>query len=203
MFSTIQYISSGHSSKEQMHHIQSILDIGIDWIQLRFKTATKTEFLTTAQYIKSLQERYKFTFIINDHIEIAALVNADGVHLGLNDESVLEARKILGPEKIIGGTANTYADICQRIHEKCDYIGLGPLRFTSSKENLSPIIGFDGYSRLFEQLKTIQHPPIYAIGGITIQDINPLTTIGIHGVAMSSQLEINVNRPNLNTQHYV
>ncbi|MFX4990459.1 thiamine phosphate synthase, partial [Acinetobacter baumannii] len=77
---------------------------------------------------------------------IAKAVDADGVHLGLQDTGIDEARKIIGKEKIIGGTANTLDDVLQRYNEGCSYVGVGPYRFTTTKEKLSPILGLQGYA---------------------------------------------------------
>jgi thiamine-phosphate pyrophosphorylase len=123
---------------------------------------------------KKLCSDYQAVCIINDHVQIAKDVDADGVHLGLKDMSVEKARYILGENKIIGGTANTFSDILQRMVERCDYIGLGPLRFTSTKEQLSPILGFEGYGEIINSLKekSIEIPKIFAIGGVVLEDIN-------------------------------
>ena len=186
MYTRLQYISSGTTSDQQIDQIWQALDAGADWIQLRGKALDKEAFLHTAQQVKKLQEQYSFTYIINDYTAIAAAVDADGVHLGLADESVAQARLLLGAAKIIGGTANTLSDVQQRIAEGCEYIGLGPLRFTASKAKLSPILGFDGYRAILQQLAGQAHPPIYAIGGLAADDIETLRTIGLHGIAVSS-----------------
>jgi thiamine-phosphate pyrophosphorylase len=90
----------------------------------------------------------------------------------LNDRSIEEARFILGENKIIGGTANTISDVLQRMNEPCDYIGLGPLRFTDTKEKLSPVLGFEGYQELLKILKKILGvPKIFAIGSVIPEDI--------------------------------
>ena len=111
------------------------------------------------------------TFILNDRVELAALIGADGVHLGKNDMSPMEARSILGPQAIIGGTANTFDDILRLIDESVDYIGLGPFRFTSTKKNLSPVLGIEGYAHIFQLCKEHNiNIPIVAIGGLDKSD---------------------------------
>jgi thiamine-phosphate pyrophosphorylase len=92
----------------------------------------------------------------------------------------------LGSEKIIGGTANTLTDVIKRIEENCNYIGLGPYRFTSTKDNLSPILGLAGYKEIIKQIYNTV--PIYAIGGIVASDITQILETGIYGVAMSGTL---------------
>lgn len=186
MYSRLHYISSGNTSDQQIDRIWQALDAGADWIQLRGKHLDKKTFTQTAQQVKKLQEQYNFIYIINDHPAIAAAVDANGVHLGLEDQAIAEARKLLGAHKIIGGTANTITDVQQRIAEGCQYIGLGPLRFTTSKAKLSPILGFSGYESIFQQLQEQPHPPIYAIGAVGPADISALRSIGLHGIAVSS-----------------
>lgn len=190
MYSKIQYISQGTSALEQETNIKKALDNGADWIQIRWKNATETERLKLSEKAKNLCRLYKAVCIINDSIYIANAVEADGVHLGLKDATIMEARNILGKDKVIGGTANTFEDVMQRIEEGCDYIGLGPFRFTETKENLSPVLGKNGYEKIVQLLKE-QHiavPPVYAIGGIELSDIETIRNTGIYGIALSGTL---------------
>ena len=100
---------------------------------------------------------------------------------------ISEARQILGDTKMIGGTANTFADIQQRSAEQCDYIGLGPFQHTDTKENLSPILGIEGYRSILKKVKSKKIAiPIYAIGGIALENIEILMETGIYGIAVSS-----------------
>ena len=186
-FEKIQYISQGNTAEVQFKNIENALENGAKWIQLRWKESSKNDIKLLALKVKMLCENYNATFIINDDVDLAAEVDVDGVHLGLDDMDILKARQILGSEKIIGGTANTLEDVQQRISENCDYIGLGPLRFTSTKKKLSPILGFEAYQKIINQLQknNMNFPPIYAIGGVTKNDIHALQNIGIYGVALS------------------
>ena len=176
--------------------------------QLRFKNQNKYDVFTLAEAVKKLCKEYLATFIINDNVHFAKLLDADGVHLGLSDRSIDEARLILGKTKIIGGTANTLEDVLQRTAENCDYIGLGPFQFTATKQNLSPILGLEGYHSIIEQMKikNIQIP-IYAIGGITQEHVESLMKTGIHGIAVSGLITQNENPlqliTKLNKQLYV
>lgn len=192
----LQYISQGSTRQEQELNIRKALDNGIQWVQIRWKNASENELISLCEISKLLCAEYQSVCIINDNVRLAKAVDADGVHLGLSDGSTEEARLILGENKIIGGTANTISDILQRIHESCDYIGLGPLRFTATKEKLSPILGFEGYQEVIDQLreKSIMIPKIFAIGGVLLEDIKQLQKIGIYGVAVSGQI---TNQPAL------
>lgn len=186
----LQYISQGNTRQEQEQNIRKALDNGIKWIQIRWKNAPENELINLCETSKKLCVEYQSICIINDHVQLAKRIDADGVHLGLNDGSIEEARMILGENKIIGGTANTISDVIQRMEESCDYIGLGPLRFTSTKEKLSPILGFEGYQEIINQLKEkgMAIPRIFAIGGVSLEDIQTLQQIGIYGAAVSGQI---------------
>jgi thiamine-phosphate pyrophosphorylase len=187
MDNKLQYISQGSTRVDQLHNIQTALDAGCDWIQLRFKNADEKEFSATAEDVKKICITYKARFIINDHVALTKLIDADGVHLGLNDMPVTEARIILGDTKIIGGTANTLEDVMQRVKEKCDYIGLGPFRFTSTKEKLSPVLGIEGYKKIMTFLVSQNISiPVFAIGGIEALDIQSIINTGVHGIAVSA-----------------
>ncbi|WP_129714109.1 thiamine phosphate synthase [Pedobacter sp. SYP-B3415] len=191
----VQYISQGQDNQMQIRLISEVLDAGCTWIQLRHKQAPLPELRELAAVVAVRCARYKATFIINDYPELALEVGASGVHLGLNDTPVCEARALLGNDKIIGGTANTIEDIRQRITEGCDYIGLGPFAFTPTKEKLSPILGLRGYKTIFEQLSLEEKvTPIYAIGGITLSDVPALATTGLSGIAVSGMLSVSLNK---------
>lgn len=192
----LQYISQGFTKAEQELNIKKALDNGIKWIQVRWKNAPEKEFIKLCENSKLLCSEYQSVCIINDHVQIAKDIDADGVHLGLKDTSIDIARQILGENKIIGGTANSISDVLQRMNESCDYIGLGPLRFTSTKEQLSPILGFEGYEKIIQDLKEegLETPKIFAIGGVVLKDIDLLQQIGIYGVAVSGQI---TNQPSI------
>lgn len=186
MYNKLQYISQGKTIEQQLYNIHQALDAGCDWIQMRFKNQTAKNSFALAEAVKFLCEEYLANFIVNDNIYLAQQIAADGVHLGLSDMKIDEARAILGATKIIGGTANTLEDIVNHTKNGCDYVGLGPFRFTNTKEKLSPILGLSGYYEILEKLKKNNiEIPVYAIGGITLKDLNPLIETGIHGIAVS------------------
>jgi thiamine-phosphate pyrophosphorylase len=186
MYHKLQYISQGNSSDEHIKNIKEALDAGCLWIQLRMKNSTSEEIENTANEVRLLCNTYNAIFILNDNVGIAKNTNADGVHLGLTDMPVNKAREILGNDKIIGGTANSINDVLQRINENCNYIGLGPFRFTNTKDKLSPILGLEGYKKIISELNTTQlQTPIYAIGGILPGDVEAIIQTTIYGVAVS------------------
>ena len=198
MMHKLQYISQGKTVQEQTENIQSALDSGCRWIQLRFKNAKNNELSDLAVNIKKMCSAYGATFIMNDHVDIAKNAGADGVHLGLLDTSIAEARSILGENKIIGGTANTVKDVMMRISEKCDYIGLGPFRFTSTKEKLSPVLGLNGIAGIMKELLSGEKLiPVYAIGGIILDDVSEILNAGVYGIAVSGAITNHSNKKEL------
>ena len=161
---------------------------GIRWIQLRVKNKPFEDWLQIAKDVKQICNHFQTTLIINDHAEIAKAVDADGVHVGKNDVSVLVARKIVGESKIIGATANSLEDILAHQKNGVHYIGLGPYKFTKTKEKLNPILGLEGYSII--QQSNNSSILIIAIGGIQLEDVQPLMNTGVHGVAVSSVINL-------------
>jgi thiamine-phosphate pyrophosphorylase len=200
MYNKLQYISQGDNVEEQLYNIHNALDNGCDWIQMRFKNQKPKKTFALAEAVKFLCEEYLANFIINDDVHLAKQFNADGVHLGLSDMGVLEARSILGKTKIIGATANTFDDIVRQVNNGCDYIGLGPFQFTKTKKNLSPILGIEGYQSIVNKMKQSKiEIPIYAIGGITLENVDALIQTGIHGIAVSGIITKSDNKQKLIT----
>ena len=172
-----------------MNNIRQALEAGCRWIQLRFKNASDNELTEVAHEVKKICTFSGAVFIMNDHPGIAKEVSADGVHLGLTDMSITEAKKIVGNDKIIGGTANTLKDVLQRVDEECNYIGLGPLRFTTTKDALSPILGLEGYVKIMKEMEAKGISiPVYAIGGIELHDLPALIQTGVYGIAVSGMI---------------
>lgn len=185
----VQFISHHTERYTYLDGIRLVLEGGIRWVQLRMKDATDTDFLRVGAEVRKLCTAYHATFIIDDRVELVGELGADGVHLGKNDMPIREARRILGPEAIIGGTANTFEDIREHFHASANYIGLGPFRFTTTKEKLSPVLGIDGYRRIMQQVREAGIDiPVVAIGGITSADVSALMQTGIAGIALSGAI---------------
>ena len=189
MISKIHYISQSRQNGSHLDAIEKVLQAGGKWIQLRVKNQSQDEILSLAIKANALCEAHDAKLIVNDYPEIARESGAYGLHLGLDDMPIPDARRLVGDKMIIGGTANTFEHILKRIEDGADYVGLGPYRFTSTKEKLSPIIGSQGYRDI---MRKVQHHgitvPIVAIGGIELEDIPLLLEIGLYGVAVSGAL---------------
>ena len=172
-----------------LEQVEAACRAGIRLIQLRMKEASELEFLQTAREAMKICGSWGARLIINDRVEVAAAVDADGVHVGREDMPVREARRLLGEGKIVGGTANTLEDIREHYLGGADYIGLGPYRYTATKKKLSPILGLEGYQRVMRALEADGvEIPVMAIGGIGVADVGPLLETGVYGVAFSGLL---------------
>ncbi len=164
---------------------------GADWIQLRLKNISYDEYRAKALEVQAVCRKYDATFIVNDNVKLALDIHADGVHVGKEDplpQADIDA--MLARERIIGCTCNTIEDLEHLSGKAVGYIGLGPFRLTSTKQNLSPILGIEGYRRLFEQAKerNLILPPVIGIGGITDEDVPALLSTGLHGIAVSGAI---------------
>lgn len=185
----IQFISHYTERYTYLDGIRLALEGGIRWVQLRMKDASDADFLRTGREVRRLCDQYDATFIVDDRVGLVHEIGADGVHLGKKDMPIAEARKMLGNNAIIGGTANTFEDIEAHFHASANYIGCGPFRFTTTKEGLSPILGLDGYRDIMQKVRKAGISiPVVAIGGITAEDIPALMQTGIAGIALSGAI---------------
>jgi len=190
--SKLHYISQGATVKEHLINIQKACQSGAELVQLRLKDVSEKKILKAAEEAREITGHFQTRLIINDHYKIAKKVKADGVHLGKEDTCPKEARKYLYAWQIIGGTANTLQDCEALLEKEVDYIGLGPFRFTSTKKNLSPVLGTLGYQGILDELKT--NIPIIAIGGIVTDDIKEILQTGIFGIAISGEITQDFNK---------
>ena len=185
----LQFITHPSENMTILEEIENVVAGGCKWVQLRMKDAEKEEIKEVARKAKEICKKNDVILVIDDYVDIAKELELDGVHLGKNDMPVDEARKLLGEEFFIGATANTFEDICHAARLGASYIGLGPFRFTQTKKKLSPILGLDGYKRILEQCREAGITlPVYAIGGIEIEDIPALMRTGITGIAISGTI---------------
>lgn len=185
----LQFITHPSENMTILEEIENVVAGGCKWVQLRMKDADKEEIKAVARKAKEICKKNDVILVIDDYADIAKELELDGVHLGKKDMPVDEARKLLGEEFIIGATANSFDDIEALRHTDIDYIGLGPFRFTSTKKNLSPVIGIEGYAEIMRRkAESSINIPIVAIGGICYDDINDIMDTGINGIAVSGSL---------------
>lgn len=182
----VQFIT--HQTEQYSYEESALLALrgGCRWIQLRMKEATEAEAAAVAGRLLKACREQGATFIIDDRVELARSVGADGVHLGKSDMPVREARRLLGEGFLIGGTANTLDDVERLWKEGADYVGCGPYRFTETKKNLAPLLGLDGYRAILSGMKERGiRLPLCAIGGIELADVGALLDAGVQGIAVS------------------
>lgn len=164
---TLQLISDGDLSVAAQ-----FLDAGGRWIQLRMKDASAEVIVCRGKEMLALCRKRRAVLVVNDAPQLAVAIGADGVHLGQADMPPIEARRIIGDGAVIGSTANTFEQIAARNDGETDYVGLGPFRFTTTKKNLSPVLGTEGYRTILGRMRTENIPlPVVAIGGIELPDI--------------------------------
>lgn len=185
----LQFITHKNERHGYLDGAEAALRGGCRWIQLRMKDEPDESIIDAGRRLAPLCRAAGATFIIDDHVALVDAVGADGVHLGKNDMPVAEARRILGADRIIGATANTFDDIAAAVASGADYIGLGPFRFTETKKRLSPILGLEGYRDIMAHCRRAGYSiPVVAIGGITPEDIEAIMATGVTGIALSGTI---------------
>ena len=164
--------------------IKQLIKSGVQMIQYRDKYAEDGEFLKEATKIKKILKNQKVLLIINDRVDIALFIDADGVHVGQNDLPVPVARKLLGKNKIIGTSAENInqAKIAQK--EGADYVGLGPIFYTDTKDKIPQPVGLD----LIRQAKKELKIPFFPIGGINLDNLGSVINAGAKRVAVASAI---------------
>lgn len=180
----LQLISDGDPAVAE-----SFLRAGGRWIQLRMKDAAPDAVALRGGELSSLCASCGAVMLLNDRPQGVRAAGACGVHLGRTDMPPAEARRLLGEGAIIGATANTLDDILALDPETVDYIGLGPYRYTTTKQNLAPLLGVAGYRRIMAEMRarglTI---PVVAIGGIEPTDAPEILAAGVDGLAISGAI---------------
>jgi thiamine-phosphate pyrophosphorylase len=182
----LQYISQETDSISHIEGIQKACEAGVKWVQLRIKNKTSNEVFSTAKQAKDICDAFNAKLTINDMPKVARQVNAYAVHLGNEDMSIAEAKKIIGNSILIGGTANTIEDIESHFNAGANYVGVGPFKFTTTKNKLSPVLGLDGFRKIMKAYGEKQISiPVFAIGGIELDDIKDIMSTGVYGIAVS------------------
>lgn len=159
------------------------LKAGLRWIQYRDKDMDRRGSFEEALDLRELTREYGACFVINDHVDIAAAVDADGVHLGQKDLPLAEARKVLGKDKIIGVSTHSEAEALKAEADGADYIGFGPLFHTATKDAGKPR-GTDMLGNIRDKVKI----PVVAIGGISQEHLEAVMSSGARAVAVASAI---------------
>lgn len=172
-----------HGEETLYDQVKKALDGGATFVQLREKKLDREDFLAEAKEIQKLCKEYGVPFVINDEVSIAKDIDADGVHVGQSDMEAMDVRKILGPDKILGVSAQTVEQAIIAEKHGADYLGVGAVFTTGSKDDADDVS--------HETLKAICEAvsiPVIAIGGITKDNVAKLAGSGICGVAVISAI---------------
>ena len=185
----LQFITHKSDRFSIAEEVKMVIDGGCRWVQLRMKDVSDEEVKSVAEQIIPMCQETDTILVIDDRVELTMDLKVHGVHLGKNDMPAVNAREYLGAGAIIGVTANTAQDIIAYKKVDVDYVGLGPFKYTTTKSNLSPIIGLDGYRDIITEVRNAGvELPIVAIGGITLEDVAELMSTGVNGIAMSGAI---------------
>lgn len=163
--------------------VEEAIKGGATFIQLREKQISKENFIKEAEAVKRITDKYKIPFVINDNVEVAIAVNADGVHIGQEDEDLVVVRNKLGPDKIIGVSAHNLKEALKAEENGADYLGVGAVFSTATKKNVINI-SYEEIENICSNIKI----PVVAIGGISKENIIELKGRGLSGVAVVSAI---------------
>lgn len=189
----LYYLTQDLPGRSHSEQVRIALDAGARWIQIRAKRMHDNELCRVAEEAVGLAHGTPSRILVNDRVEVALRSGAHGVHLGLEDLPVVEARLILGDRAVIGATAHTLQEAITQAEAGADYLGVGPFRWTDTKTNLRPVLGPEGLRDLMNEIRKAGiELPVFAIGGIRPDDIKPILDAGADGAAVSSA----INRAN-------
>lgn len=170
--------------KDFYKSVEEAVKNGVTMVQLREKDISSREFYNIAKILKNITSKYNIPFIINDRIDIALSVDADGVHLGQEDIPCAVARKIIGNDKIIGISAGNIEEARKAQEEGADYIGAGAVYFTSTKKDIGKAIGLESLKKIKEAVDI----PVVGIGGINYNNAADVLKTGVDGIAVVSDI---------------
>ncbi len=169
------------------HSLQTKLacEGGAKWIQFRCKNQSSDSYIEEAKKSQSICKQYQATWIVNDNVDLAFHLQADGVHLGMNDTPIYQIKKECPKNFIVGGTAHNLQEIEKQWEQGASYIGLGPFSSTTTKKKLSSFLGIKGIQKF---TKAFSHIPFVGIGGIQLKDLTILAHSGLNTIALCSTI---------------
>jgi thiamine-phosphate pyrophosphorylase len=176
---TCQRLSGGRSNLELL---DALIAGGARIVQLREKELSDRDFFTLAGEFRRHTARAGMTFIVNDRLAICQAVEADGVHLGQSDFPVREARRLLGPQTVIGVSTHSLDQALQAVKDGADYINVGPIFATQTKQHAGPPVGLELFERICRRVSI----PITVMGGITLDNLDQVLAAGADRIAVVS-----------------
>lgn len=179
------------SKVSHAEQVEKLIEGGADFIQLREKYAAPNDFYDAAQTALEIARKHGVKIIINDRVDIALALKADGVHLGQDDLPPEAARKILGERAIIGFSTHNLEQASEACQMPIDYLAIGPVYATNTKENPDAVVGIEGVKKV---RRFIGDFPLVAIGGITLENFGEVLEAGADSVAVISGLISDANK---------
>lgn len=192
----VQYITHPDEDFENFSWVHRLHEAGVRWIQLRIKEEDfyvrnstghyRAYLIDKADQLKVICDALGITLCLNDHPEIAFLCGIEVIHVGQSDPSIEEVKEVAGTEVLVGLSLNSMEDVHLQKAIPAGYFGMGPLRSTQTKLDTKVNLGFDGYASMISSLRSMGlNQPIFAIGGITVDDLPKLKDLGVYGVCIS------------------
>ncbi len=173
------------SKISHVEQVEKLIEGGAKFIQLREKYASAREFYKSAESALKIARKNNVKIIINDRVDVALALKADGVHLGQDDLPPAEARKILGEKAIIGFSTHNVEQAIAAVRMPIDYLAIGPIYTTKTKENPDAIVGLEGLRKVREATGNF---PLVAIGGINLENLREVYDAGANSAAIISNL---------------
>lgn len=166
------------------HVVEEACRAGVQWIQLREKALSTRAFINLATTLKQVTQAYNAKLIINDRVDVALAIDADGVHVGQDDMPYQLVRSLIGPDKIVGLSINNVAELQTFVAEELDYIGIATIFSTDTKADTSSLLGLAGLQEVCQCVQL----PTFAIGGIKAHYIQQIMQTGATGAAVVSAI---------------
>ncbi|WP_374166190.1 thiamine phosphate synthase [Arcticibacter sp. MXS-1] len=188
--SKLHYITHDIAGRSHVEQVRMACEAGANWVQYRCFSKPEAELIDEAQMISEICDEWGATLIITDHYQLLGKADIQGVHIEDMRADFRAIRQEIGPDKTLGASANTFDDIRAIIMSGVvDYAGCGPFSVTTTKPNDYPLLGTDGYRSIVDEMKKAELSiPLLAVGGITLADVEPLLSTGIHGIAVASAI---------------
>lgn len=183
--SSLMCLTRDDSIANHFEQVKTLLQTGAKLIQLRSKSISRQDLYTQAKGAADLCKKHNCTLIINDDYNLAKYVDADGVHVGIDDAPIELIRNELPEGKLIGKTVHSIDEAKLALIEKPDYVGLGPYRSSYTKKDLQPTLNEEDIKHIVNVLSPL---PIFLIGGLSINDFYLIEKFDIQGLALCSAL---------------
>lgn len=175
--------STGLSEEEFLAKVEQALQGGVTFLQLREKERSTREYIHLAREVHAIAKRYQVPLVVDDRVDVALAAEVDGVHVGQSDMPVWQARKILGPDKIVGATAKTVPQALEALEQGADYLGVGAIYPTTTKV-VTVITSTDTLGEICKAVPI----PVNAIGGLNQDNLGVLKGIPIQGICVVSAI---------------